>query len=521
MFGLFQRKFRFFPTFYWQDLLVLIGGVGVYVALASSTVTKFSIWFDEAFGSYLVRFDFISIARYTASDVHPPVYYWFLKLWTMTLGNTELAIRSMSIFFGAVTIIFAFLLVLRLFGRRTAYLTIVFLVLSPMFIRYSQEARMYTLLTAEIVAATYLLVYALHTKKQWPWVAYGSVVALGMLTQYFTAFAWAAHWVWRYVTVRTTGESFKQTLRKIVTRNWKLAYMVAFGLFVPWLPFLIHQYVLVQGHGFWIPPVTPATLIDFITNVLIFGPSTSAPSWIAAGVILVVLFFGYTTFRLMKTFRGDEKSNYALIVCLVAIPPLLLFLISMPPLRPAFVDRYLMGVVVFIAVLMAINLTQAKFVSLKLRTVVVAVLVVMMGLGIYNQATIGNYNRSSKQSNNVRQLLEQVRAKAETGTPIVGSSPWIFYEAVAYESPQSPVYFVNETTQYKYGSLTMLAENDTHKIRDLDAFSKKHNHIWLISNLRENEPKPLRSTWHPDQSITINDDLTGKPLFNATRFTVE
>ena len=141
--------------------------------------------------------------------------------------------------------------------------------------------------------------------------------------------------------------------------------------------------------------------------------------------------------------------------------------------------------------------------------------------GIATQTRVGNYNKSSGQSNNVRQLLESVRDKYPIGTPIIANSPWIFYEASIYNSTQSPIYFVHETTQYKYGSLTMLAEDETFKIRDIDSFGVQHKTIWMIANMNEAAPKPLRESWKEQESIVINDDLTNKPLFKAVRFNVE
>jgi hypothetical protein len=278
----------------------------------------------------------------------------------------------------------------------------------------------------------------------------------------------------------------------------------------------------VQGNGFWIKPVTSVTLPDFLTTVLFFSDSTGVQSWLALGFYIVLGVMGYCIYRLLRQFKDDDRKNYLFILCMIVVPTVILFLISMPPLRSAFVDRYLLGVVVFVSILLAINLTHSgSFLGKKFRVFIGLALIAMMIVGIVNQMTIGNYNRSSGQSNNVRQLLEKVRAQAAPGTPIIGTTPWVYYESAIYDQPDSHIYFVNEITEYKYGSLTMLAENDNGKIKDLDQFSREYKTIWMISNLRDSPPRPLRSNWHEGQSITINDDLTGQPLFKAVSFSVE
>lgn len=523
MLRLFKKRIAFFPALLWGDIAILLGAAAVYVAIASATLTKFSIWFDEAFGSYLVRFNIVDLTRYTANDVHPPLYYWFLKIWTIFFGNTEVGIRSMSVFFGVVTIIAMFLFVLRLFGRKAAYLSLLLLVLSPMFIRYGQEARMYTLLTAIVVVATYVLTYAVQTKKRWAWITYGVFLTLGMLTQYLVALVWAAHFMWLFIAARKPGQPLKASVKRTFTKNVMIAYGTAAALFSLWLPFLVIQFLTIQGHGFWIKPVNASTLTDFIANALLFGDSTTASSWLALGMFLLIGLVAYLAYRLLRSLSGEMKSHYILLLSIVIVPPLLLFLISMPPLRSAFVDRYLLSTVVFLAPFIGVTLVLSKnILSKKVLAGVIAAIIVILTIGIFNQANIGNYNKASAQSNNTRQLIEAIRGGiVGESSPILTTTPWIFYEASIYSQPNSLIYYVNETTEYKYGSLTALAENEVHKIRDLDAFTKTHDEIWVIGNLRDVAPKALRDNWHEKESIIINDDVTKNPLFKAVRFSVE
>ena len=184
------------------DFAVLIAGLAVFAIVSLATISNSSIWFDEAFGAYLIRFDFWNIALYTASDVHPPLYYWFLKAWSMLFGTNELALRSMSVLFAGVAIIFGFLIAKRMFGRKTAWLALLFMILSPMLVRYGQEMRMYTLVTAIAFAATYVLLIAVESKGRLPWIIYGILVGLGMWTHYFIPLVWLSRWVWRGWIVR-------------------------------------------------------------------------------------------------------------------------------------------------------------------------------------------------------------------------------------------------------------------------------------------------------------------------------
>ncbi len=522
MLRFFRKKREFLPTFSWRDFSVLFAGLAIYVGLAWSTITKFSIWFDEAFGSYLIRFDFASLTRYTANDVHPPLYYWLLKIWASAFGNTELGLRSMSIFFGVVTIVLAFLFVLRYFGPRVAYVSLIFLVLSPMFVRYGQEARMYTLLTAIIVAATYVLVYAQQTKKLGAWVAYGVLVALGMLTQYFAALVWIAHWVWRYMTVRSHGEKFKKTIKKLFTKEWVIAHVVAIAVFLPWLPFFVAQVVNVQGNGFWVGPVTTVTLSDFLSTFLIFQSASEMSGWLAVGFYALLVVFVYMSVRVLKTLRDEERKSYLLVLCLIVAPVVMLVLLSMPPLQSVFVDRYLMSVVIFMPLFIALCLEKSReFLSTHVRLAAGVLVVALFAIGIYNQAQIGNYNKSSEQSNMTRQIVDAARS-ASPNVPIIANTVWLFYEAVVYDQSISKVYFVDENTRYEFGSLLMLKEDDTFKIKDIDTFTQTNKLFWVIGNIRGGgEVTPLREDWQAIKSVVVDDRKSGKPLLKATLFSAE
>lgn len=521
IFDLFRRNDNFWPKMKWQDWLVLGAGMATFTALTVSTLTKFSIWFDEAFGSYLVRFNFYELTRYTAFDVHPPLYYWLLKIWTMMFGNTEIGIRSMSVFFGVLTVVLVFLFVLRFFGRRAAYISLALMVLSPLFLRYSQEARMYTVLTTVIVLATYVLLYAQeHAKKRWPWMVYGILLAVGMLTQYFAALAWLSHWVWRFITVWSKGDSWKEVKKKFFTREWVRAHMLAIGIFLPWLPFLVWQFVIVQGYGFWILPVNSATVPDFLTDVLLFTDSKGTLGWLAFGFYTILILSVYMTIRLLKRLDGEKKKRYLLLLVMAVAPVVLLVVLSMPPLRSAFVDRYLMAAVIFLPLLWGVSVTYSSILSKYVRISLGIIVALMMVVGISNQMILGNYNKSTGQSNNVRELLQTIRTK-DSDAQILSNTPWIYYEAVIYEKPTSPIYFINETVTYEFGSLQMLEENDYRKIKDLDSFTKINKSFWLIDNLRTSEPKPLRQSWKAQESIVINDELSHQPLFKAVQYTVK
>ena len=83
-------------------------------------------------------------------DIHPPLYFILLAPWVKITGITEAALRYPSVIFGMLTIPVVLLTGRTLFGARAGLLAGFFQAISPFAITYSQEARMYSLVTLEV-----------------------------------------------------------------------------------------------------------------------------------------------------------------------------------------------------------------------------------------------------------------------------------------------------------------------------------------------------------------------------------
>lgn len=502
-----------------KDGLFIGSGLAVFISLTLATITKNSIWFDEAFGIYLVKFDFFDIAKYTASDVHPPMYYWLLKIWQAMFGNTELALRSMSLLFGCLSIITAYLLIVKLFNKNAARISLIILAVSPMIIRYSQEARMYTLVAFIALLATLVLTYAVESKKKLPWVVYGILVSLGMWVHYFAAIIWIAHWIWRADDVlRLVGK--KKFMKTFFSKEWMLAHFVAVGLFIPWLPFFVKQAVTVQAFGFWIPPVTPNTIPNFFTNILFYQDAGNVIGWLAA--LFFALIAGLTTLaiKLYKKQSSEERRSYRLVMSLAFLPVVILFIASMQPLRSTFIDRYLIasafGIAIFIGITISLGLEKT---NIKKKSLAILLVLSMMAIGVSNVWYFGNYNKNSHTANNTRDAIRIVEEKSKKGQPIIAATPWLFYEASFYESTDHAIYYI-DPLDYPYGSLDMLKYNDNSKIKDVDGFAKTNNTFWYVVYAKSDEFKAPYSNWKELRRFTTDDPINGNQNYIAIEFEV-
>lgn len=505
------------------DLIVLFVGLAIFAAITIMNAPRASIWFDEAFSAYIAQFSFWDIARYTASDVHPPFYYWLLKVWSSLFGTTELAYRSLSILFGGAATAVAFFLSRKLFGRKIAWLSLLFIILSPMLIRYSDEARMYTLVSLIVMSATYVLVKAEETKQRKYWIWYGVLVSLGMWTHYFTALAWLAHLVWHGTQVWRKGNSAKEFRKRLLTKPWVVTYALAVGLFIPWIPFMAFQLGVVQGTGFWIGPVTINTPANYFTNYFYYLEHEQVHSWLALAIIFILVISIAVLPKVYKALNTKEKRSFLLISALAWAPPALLFLSSLPPLRSSFVERYLVPSTIALSIFLAILLVKGTQKWRPFWRVLPVVLIVgMMIFGITNVYKYGNFNKNTSFHIFTREVIDQIKDKAQAGEVIVAQTPWVFYEAIPYATSEHPIYYLGDTANANIGSLMMLKDNDQYKITNLEAFKKEHPKIWFIGqNDKGVGIPPFEASWKAIQTVDKKDEITGRTIYQATEFDVQ
>lgn len=499
--------------------LLLAAICAVHAGLVLGNITRWSIWFDEAFSAYLMRFNLAEITHFTALDVHPPFYYWLLKGWTSMFGDGELALRSMSLLFGILVIIGVYALTNRVFrSSRWALWVSAAVALSPIVIRFGHEARMYTLALAIVIWASYVLVRASTMKpgmNRW-WVGYAVLIMLGMLTHYYTALAWLAHWAWRYVE-RRAGR-----IKRFWSTGWVWSHLLAVGMFAWWLPVAIRQFMTLQN-GFWIPPISAYTVVDYLTNMLMYLQYGAATGWWALIFVLVVV-AAIAVMRLGLPYAAKRSpSGVNLLLALAIVPPLLLIVVSMPPLTSTFMDRYIVYsqvALLALAVIAAAALYEQRKTYRSLVRGFAGILGLTLIIGVGFVYYYGNYNKNSSTSIHTRQVIEKIHdTNSHNVQPVITATPWLYYEAVPYASDKHPVYFTDDSADgYPYGSLAMLKERDDNKIFDIHEFARQHRYVWYLDTTTEGDVSPPVGSWRQITSVEVYDYINDETNYRASLF---
>jgi mannosyltransferase len=134
-------------------LLLLLLILALAAGLRFYQIGAQSLWSDEGNSAALASRSLIQIARDASHDIHPPLYYWLLRLWTMVFGTSEAALRSLSALLGVLLVLVIADLGRRLQNKAVGLVAAFIAAISPFQVYYSQEARMYMLLALEAAMA--------------------------------------------------------------------------------------------------------------------------------------------------------------------------------------------------------------------------------------------------------------------------------------------------------------------------------------------------------------------------------
>lgn len=119
-----------------------------------------SLWLDETTTANVVRnLSYIEIlSKFSPHDFHPPFFYLFMKFWTNIFGYTEVSLRMPSVLASLVTGYIVYKLAKNLkLDKSLGLWASAFFLFNPLIVYYSQEARMYSMVTLFTTLVAYFV----------------------------------------------------------------------------------------------------------------------------------------------------------------------------------------------------------------------------------------------------------------------------------------------------------------------------------------------------------------------------
>lgn len=351
----------------------------ILIALLFRTISiNQSLWLDEATTALVSQRTVADyLTNFAPGDFHPPIYYLLSIAASKLLGTSEVALRSISLIAGVLTVYFVYKIANVLSNNRnTGLLAGLFLATSGLHIYYSQEARMYML-------AALFAVLSVHFFTKNSWKLFGVSIAAMVLTHYVTLFMLPIFVIYGLCTRKT----------KIWWRHFLLSLIMLVVGFAMWLPMFTKQ--LTGGMGvessaplWWsiLGKTTPKEIV-LVPAKFLFGRITIENDILYAvltGVVgliiaLIIIKRPYDTLK-VRPFK-IEIHDKSLIVCLWFLVPFILTAM-MGLWIPVFSYFRLLFILPALYILLATGL-EALPKKVKLLAIIFVLLVNVVSSGVY------------------------------------------------------------------------------------------------------------------------------------------
>ncbi len=414
----------------WINVLPVVGLAALALILRLHTLGTESLWLDEATSLFLARMDIPTLTAWTAHDIHPPLYYVLLHLW-LVFGESEFALRSLSVVAGVFGVAGIFLLARALFDKKTALLAGLLLSVSPLHLWYSQEVRMYALVTTLTLFASWYLALALEGRRRRHWTGYVICSALALYTHYYAFFVLLSHWaIVLFWIARARGKPHSQ---KEVARHWAIVQSVILLFFLPWLPTLVRQ--VLGGGGAWVAQAVGTPSLRALPEVLLLyvvGPTHAAvPTlWRRAGYGI----YGIAGLLALAAFRPrasqTNRHRWGLLFCLLYLLVPLGAAWSISQVKPLFATRYLLPFLPPFLLLIAYGIASLPRASIRYSLALLAT-VIPLSISVQMQATPQNVNW--------RQLAADLLAQSTPNDIVLFDPGWYSKPFNYYARGQIPV----------------------------------------------------------------------------------
>ncbi len=446
------------------------------------------LWFDEGYSFYFANSSLAQLIERTSVDIHPPLYYLLLKGWLAVCGSGVAAARCLSVVSGVAAIPLLYLLGRRLWGGRAGLFAALLLALSPFHIYYSQEVRMYGLVTLLGLAASLLTLRAAEGRGRWDWVAAGAALLAGLYTQYYAAFIPA-------------GLTIVLLARRDLRRRLGAWLLTLAGVALAYLPWLIYT-----GPRLWVyvqykvgkDADLPLSLWEYLRRVAAaFGAGHLegglAACWPAALLPAALALLGLLALGLRRELAGARRGLGFALAYLCA-PLAGAFAVNrFAPFNPPRSERLLL-----IALPAFCLLAGCLLDALWPRRRALAVAGLLLATLLAGASLAGFYSVARYPRDDYRPLIAEVGRRAGPDDAVVCVWPWQVGYFQAYLGARRPALI--ETPGQIYPQARQFWADAPARMRsDLDALLAQHGRLWLPAYLAAGSAQEMQIAGYLDQ----------------------
>lgn len=489
---------------------VLLCALGAFVLRLYRLEALGSFDFDEVASVFIGSKPVGEMLAYLRSQPfeHPPLFYLLFHGWLRVAGEGEWTSRFVALLPGTLLVPAVAALGRRLFNPAVGLLAAFALVVAPLHLFHSRDARMYSLFVLLATVAAYGLARALLDGGRWWWVLGALAGLAGVFTHYYAGFLLAA-WVLAALCWPCLGR------RRLLLLAVAAPVPAALGLWVLASPGLRDSFVGLMASARSVPLARALGRVGEVLRELALGsfvPDPVAP-WIPPATGLVVAVAVAWALWQVRPGLGPAAAGArngstsapvgtppargawgALFVLLAAGLPLVVLGAALVLVGRPLEPRYLLGTLPFLAILFALA-CQALLgrwpALLALPALGWALLCGWALEPYYLQFVRGEYGR----------VTALVEAGERPGEVVVLNGPWQVYLFDHYYRGSLPRIF---------GS-NFVPLDPVESERILTAAAAEHRAIWLLlSAVNYTDPDGFVEHWLRQHTFYVPPSLIFK-----------
>jgi 4-amino-4-deoxy-L-arabinose transferase-like glycosyltransferase len=504
------------------------------------------LWWDEGWSLYFATTGVGNMMQLTAVDIHPPLYYLLLHAWIGLFGPKPISVRLLSVFIGAASIPLLYAVGKRLFRKTAGLLAALLLAVSPFHIYYSQEVRMYGLVTLFGLGALYFALRwesgiresALRDVKAGSLAGYVISATAALYTQYYAAFlllALSLGILLRSLRRSSPQESVEEEGRRTqvpapfsstrfrgkrgIVWAWLGAQFAVLLLYLPWLWYAGAKLLTYVQFKVSVEQYPPMGLLEYLGRHLAafdWGHAEGGlGAWWWAGLLpllAVALALAPSLWHRVRT-AGLGKADRGNGAWLALIPIVLLisgFAVNLVfPFNPEHGERLLL--LALPAYLLAIAAALA-FLARRRRRAGLLVAGTFLALGVVSLAFF--YTVPRYPDDDYRPVADRLQALALPTDAVVCVHPWQVGYFEAYLPASRRPSLVLTPREVLPRERQLWADDPGLMAADLDALLAGHTRIWLpahqamgqilehqIERYLTQQSYPVLSEWHGENTV--------------------
>lgn len=425
--------------------LAIWGLIVLFSILYISLIFNINMTTDEIFTMKLIGKPFGEIIDGTAADVHPPLYYFYAKLYEF-IEPQNVHIQKVAVVIPMIgVLVYVATVVRKEIGDIATFMTLLFFTCVPCTMEYAVQIRMYSLaiLCVTVCGFQAYLAYTYNKKCDWFFFIIGALGAAYLHYFAFVAVCFEIGFLFLALVIS----------KKKLLKNWFLSVVIMVLGYIPWLPVFIRQ-VTSTRESYWIAPITLEVIWSYFTwafDLELVG------GFVYVYLIMLIVLGGVGLSYLVK---GKQNAGFAFLAMFIPACTSISGVIISLSKSPIFCGRYvivaMMMLALYFGILVSVIIDNNEALWSKLLVGVMCIVLLFSGAVQYKECFRQEYRNGYLQST------------VNFFNKYLGENDYVVYNYEAMRFVYS-YYFPEDRLIY---------------VKDFD-LDQEYDNLWFLSTLNE------------------------------------